>query len=94
MSGYAMANVRHKTSGEHAATVQGPISATILSLLRLEWDPVDTSTWTYTSQYNATEEWQSPGMLHTGNKDLDTHLALLEDVKRSTLGAGSMETGS
>ena len=55
---------------EQVKRVQGPVSAVVAQLLRLDWKPIDASRWAYNSTRGTIGEWQLPD---TGNKLLDTH---------------------
>eukprot|EP00959_Pyramimonas_sp_CCMP1952_P176427 3686904-Pyramimonas_sp.AAC.1 len=63
--------------------VQGPISAMVLQLLRVDWQPMSPSAWSYQGDKGTTEEWQFPDHIYTGNKWLDTHAPLVADIRHT-----------
>eukprot|EP00959_Pyramimonas_sp_CCMP1952_P310251 6493188-Pyramimonas_sp.AAC.1 len=63
---------------DRVGAVKGPISAAILTLLRINWDPIEASAWSYASLRDATEEWQFPYSLYIGSSFVYSHAEFLE----------------
>eukprot|EP00959_Pyramimonas_sp_CCMP1952_P126314 2641778-Pyramimonas_sp.AAC.1 len=53
-------DMKQRSPVDPARAVKGPISATILKLLRLQWEPTEEHTWSYISRSGSEEYWQFP----------------------------------
>ena len=70
------------TEAEQVRSIRGPVSTVIHSLLRLGWNQVDASTWSYQAEPHRSEEWQFPDQIYLDTKVV-SHKDVLDDIKMS-----------